>query len=118
MFERHRSSSANARTSSAGARRARQAMQKTTEGYVAMVDGYNRIVVDFNEENAERVAEMEHELPRKEFEIAEAWVTRFYEKYNRFPNQSYFRYSSPKEHFRFGSRSPKNGPVGSGHLKT
>ena len=61
-----------------------------------MVDGYNRAIVDFNTENEELLAKLDHELPRKEFEIADAWVARFFEKYNRFPNTAFFRYSSPK----------------------
>ena len=59
---------------------------------------------------------MEHLLPRKEYEIADAWVARFYEKYERFPKTEFFRYAPPKEYQRFGSKSPKSGHVGSGHL--
>ena len=95
-------------------------MQQTAEGFVAMIDGYNRAIIAFNE-TAAKVSEMEDELARQELETAEAWVKRFHEKYGRWPNHTYFRYSDPIPKYNrtksAGSRSPSGRKlIGTGHI--
>ena len=87
-----------------------------------MIDGYNSAIVSFNEKAVAKIA-MEEEMERIEAETAVAWVMRFKDKFDRWPNPNYFRYEKknleqnrPSSHS--GSRSPHGGKrvIGSGHL--
>ena len=114
VFEHHRSSSRSASTSSAKARRERYKMQETVEGFVSMVDGYNQAIIDFNETAASKAAR-EEELETFEFETAQQWVKRFKEKYNRWPNPTYFRYAAPQQ---VDKKDRSKSPRGSGMIKS